>query len=180
MEKDDYTLGIIISNVRTIQEIENLLNNNATSLANGNTDNVSDRLLRCRELLANIQRAGKKEVTAKYNTLFDEQQRQLNKLQASKMSATIKPKAEKRITTDNEKTPQYFNEKGYKTAILSLIERLELIQKTFNDGDYDTCETALEIAYYMLYELQVHDNNTMLLKKQLDQWAERINRVKGN
>lgn len=180
LEKDDYTLGIIISNVRTIQEIEVLLNYNETSFANNNTDGVSEKLIRCRELLATIQRAGKKEITVKYNALFDEQQRQLNKLQAGKQSATIKPKAEKRITTDNEKTPQYFNEKEYKTAILSLIERLEIIQKSFNDGDYDACETAVEIAYYMLDEIQANDDNTTLIKRQLDQWSERINSMKGN
>ena len=179
LEKDDYTLGIIISNVRTIREIDALLNENESSLANCNTDDVLERLFRCRELLANIQRAGKKEVTAKYNTLFDEQQRKLDKLQAGKLSATIKPKAEERITTDNKKALQYFNEKEYKSAILSLIERLEIIQKTFNDGDYDTCETALEIAYYMLDEIQVNDDNTTLIKRQLDQWTERINSMKG-
>ena len=161
LEKDDYTLGIIISNVRTIREIDALLNENESSLANSNTDDVSERLFRCRELLANIQRDGKKEVTAKYNTLFDEQQRKL------------------RITTDNKKAPQYFNKKEYKSAILSLIERLEIIQKTFNDGDYDTCETALEIAYYMLDEIQANDDNTTLIKRQLDQWTERINSMKG-
>ena len=161
LEKDDYTLGIIISNVRTIREIDALLNENESSLANSNTDDVSERLVRCRELLANIQRDGKKEVTAKYNTLFDEQQRKL------------------RITTDNKKAPQYFNKKEYKSAILSLIERLEIIQKTFNDGDYDTCETALEIAYYMLDEIQANDDNTTLIKRQLDQWTERINSMKG-
>ena len=179
LEKDDYTLGIIISNVRTIREIDALLNENESSLANCNTDDVSERLFRCQELLANIQRAGKKEVTAKYNTLFDEQQRKLNKLQAGKLNATIKPKAEERITTDNKKALQYFNEKEYKSAILSLIERLEIIQKTFNDGDYDTCETALEIAYYMLDEIQANDDNTTLIKRQLDQWTERINNMKG-
>ena len=161
LEKDDYTLGIIISNVRTIREIDALLNENESSLANSNTDDVSERLVRCRELLANIQRDGKKEVTAKYNTLFDEQQRKL------------------RITTDNKKAQQYFNKKEYKSAILSLIERLEIIQKTFNDGDYDTCETALEIAYYMLDEIQANDDNTTLIKRQLDQWTERINSMKG-
>lgn len=180
LEKDDYTLGIIISNVRTIQEIKMLLNDNETSFANSNTDNVSERLLRCRELLSTIKRAGKKEITAKYNALFDEQQRKLNKLQACRQSATIKPKAEKRITTDNEKTPQFFNEKEYKTAILSLIERLEMIQKSFNDGDYDACETAVEIAYYMLDEIHANDDNTTLIKKQLDQWSEHINNTKDN
>ena len=50
---------------------------------------------------------------------------------------------------------------------------------TFNDGDYDTCETALEIAYYMLDEIQANDDNTTLIKRQLDQWTERINSMKG-
>ena len=72
------------------------------------------------------------------------------------------------------------NKEEYKKAILSLIERLEIIQKSYKDGDYDTSETTLEIAYYMLDELQVNDENTLLIQRQLDQWNERIRNINGN
>lgn len=75
--------------------------------------------------------------------------------------------------------PQYFNKQEYKAAILSLIERLEIIQEAFDDGDYDSCETALEIAYYMFDELPVNDDNTMLIKQQLDQWNEHLSNMNG-
>ena len=178
LEKDEHTLGIIISNVRAIQEIDALLKDNEASFADGNTDNIPERIARCRELLATIQRAGKKEVTAKFNMLFDEQQRQLRKLQTPKrQSALVQEIAEDKPTIDKEKAPQYFNKKEYKTAILSIIERIEMIQKSYNDGDYDNCETALEVAYYMLDDLLVNDENTKLLKQQLDHWADKLKEV---
>ena len=177
LEKDEYTLGIILSNVRVIQEIDSLLKDNEVSFADGNTDNVSERLVKCRELLSTIQRAGKKEVTAKYNVLFEEQQRKLRKLQTGKDCTSVQEETVEKPTSSNEKMPQYFNKQEYKAAILSLIERLEIIQKAFDDGYYDSCETALEIAYYMFDELPVNDDNTMLIKQQLDQWNERLSNM---
>ena len=177
LEKDEHTLGIIITNVRAVREIDALLMENNSSLEDGNTDGVSDKLSRCRELLGTIQRAGKKEVTAKYNALFDEQQRQLKQLMTGKQSVSFQQEKVKRSATDTNRVPQYINQKEYKAIILALIERLETIQKSYNDGDYDSCETNLEIAYYMLDELHVDDSNTALIKQQLDQWTERIEQL---
>ena len=180
LDKEEHTLGIIISNVRTIREIDVLLDENEASLAEGNTDNFSERLNKCRKLLTKIQRAGKKEVTAKYNALFDGQQHKLRQLQTTKhQSAPIQKKAVEKPTTDNVNTSQYFNKQEYKTTILSLIDKIEMIQKSYNEGDYDTCETALEIAYYMLDELQVSDENTQLIKQQLEKWTERIEELRN-
>lgn len=174
LEKEEHTLGIIINNVRTIQEIDGLLMDNNTALADGKTDGISEKLVSCRELLGTIQRAGKKEVTAKYNALFDEQQRQLKQLMTGKQSASFQQEKVERSATDTNRVPQYVNQKEYKATILALIERLETIQQSYNDGDYDSCETNLEIAYYMLDELHIEDSNTALIKQQLEQWRERI------
>ena len=174
LEKEEHTLGIIINNVRAIREIDVLLMDNNSALADGKTDGISEKLVRCRELLGTIQRAGKKEVTAKYNALFDEQQRQLKQLMTGKQSASFQQEKVERSATDTNRVPQYVNQKEYKATILALIERLETIQQSYNDGDYDSCETNLEIAYYMLDELHVDDGNTALIKQQLNQWREWI------
>lgn len=178
LEKEEHTLGVIINNVRAIREIDVLLMDNNSALADGKTDGISDKLVRCRELLGTIQRTGKKEVTAKYNALFDEQQHQLKQLLTGKRSASFQQEQVERSATDTNRVPQYVNQKEYKATILTLIERLETIQQSYNDGDYDSCETNLEIAYYMLDELHVDDSNTALIKQQLDQWTERIDQLK--
>lgn len=174
--KEEYTLGVIISNVRTIREIDVLLEKNEATLADGNTDDVLDRLSKCMKLLETIQMTGKKEVTAKYNALFEEQRQRLRLVKACKQSTSVQPNAVEETTFKSKEVSQQFSKKEYKAAILSLIERLEIIRKAFLNQDYDKCETEIEIAYYLLDELNVNDDNTLLIKQQLDQWNERLNK----
>ena len=177
LDKDETSLAIILSNARVIEEIDALLKDNETSLADGKKDGVLEKLDKCRELLATVQRAGKKEVISKYNTLFDEQQQRLKKLGSGEKKPTHHPTGEEKSVKDKEKKSNHIDKQEYKAAILSMIERLETIQESFNVGDYDTCETEIEIVYYMLDELQVEDNNTTIIEQQLAQWAERLKNV---
>ena len=123
-------------------------------------------------MLRNLRGMGRKKVMAKYFMLFREQKQLMEMLQ-KKQSDTIKEKKQKQTL----QTHQQNNKDVYKTTILSLIERIEMIQKSFSAADYDSCETSLEIAYYMLDELHINDDNTALIKQQLDQWSEKIGNV---
>ena len=174
LDKDENALSIIISNVRAIKEIDSLLEENDASFADTKAEEIPERLARCRELLASVQRAGKKEIIAKYNALIDEQQKKLKKLHAFQQLPEANPSVEERHSRKQYNTSDNYNKQEYKAALLSLIERLELIQEAFNKDDYDSCETSIEIAYYMLDEIEVNDNNTSLIKQQLDLWAERL------
>ena len=109
---------------------------------------------------------------AKYLMLFREQKQLMEMLQ-KKQSDTIKEKKQKQTL----QTHQQNNKDVYKTTILSLIERIEMIQKSFSDADYDSCKSVLEIAYHMLDEFHVNDDNTALIKCQLDKWSEQINNL---
>ena len=167
MDKDQQILKVILSNIQVIQKVELLLAENDSLLAEKNTEGVAERISQCRNLLLTIQRAGKKEMTRKYNSLFQEQESLLNKVKAGHK---IPEKEVPTIPAESAKhTPaQYFDKQEYKRTILSLIERIESIRKALEDEDYDTCETLLEIGYYMLDELNVEDDNTELVKQQLD------------
>ena len=70
MDKDQQILKVILSNIQVIQKIELLLAENDSLLAEKNTEGVAERISQCRNLLLTIQRAGKKEMTRKYNSLF--------------------------------------------------------------------------------------------------------------
>ena len=167
MDKGQQTLKVILSNIQIIQKIDLLLAENDSLLEEKKTEGVAERISQCRNLLLTIQRAGKKEMTRKYNALFQEQESLLNKV---KVGHQIPEKEVSNIPTESAKhTPaQYFDKQEYKRTILSLIERIESIRKALEDEDYDTCETLLEIGYYMLEELNVEDDNTELVKQQLD------------
>lgn len=53
--------------------------------------------------------------------------------------------------TKSEENPQ--RGKGYKAAILSVIERIEKIKQAFEQKDLDTCENELEIAEFLMDDL---------------------------
>lgn len=172
--KEEKTSRAIISNVLAIKKIETLLKENESALAKNIVQGLPEKLDKCRELLATVQGEGKKKTITKYNALIEKQEQKIKRKQSGyKEAKTQHVNLEKAIKV--KETPQrFFNEQEYKSTILSLIERLENIQKSFNEGDYDTCETMLEIAYFMLDELQTNDSNTDIVKNQLNQWAERI------
>ena len=62
----------------------------------------------------------------------------------------------------------------YKKSVLAILERIEQAKKAFENGDVDKSRDQLEIAEYLLQELAVEDENTTLLKNQLEIWKTRI------
>lgn len=167
-DKDQQTLKVILSNILIIQKIDFLLAENKTLLEEKNTEGVAERIDQCRSMLVTIKRAGKKEMTRKYNALLQEQESLLSKVKAGHK---IHKKKVSSVHTEQDKPniqTQCFEKQEYKTTILSLIERIENIRKALENEDYDTCETLLEISYYMLDELNIEDDNTELIKQHLD------------
>lgn len=55
----------------------------------------------------------------------------------------------------------------YKETILSIIERIELAAKAYEQQNLDSCETHIEIANFLIAELGESDNNIEILKEQL-------------
>jgi len=73
----------------------------------------------------------------------------------------------------NSKPPIVQNA-DYKSNALYVIDKIEAIQKEYNDKDYDECESLLEIAYFVLDKDMTIDDNTQLLHNQLDAWKKLI------
>lgn len=141
--------------IKAIRKVESLLIENENALSSNDIDKACERLNECRTLLSLIKRLGRKEVKLKYNSVIQEQESQIRKINT-------------RFTIDK---------KTYREIILSLIERIEKINKNFENGDYEECETLLEICYYMLDELQVEDENTAIINEQLNHWEEKIKSI---
>lgn len=164
MSKVEKTLSTVLENIRICKKVDDVLSSNDEALDRGVFENIQERLADCRKLLGSIQRAGKKEVNAAY----------VSRMQGQEHRAAQLRKAQKAKHDKTHAASHLYGSLEYKSTILSLIERLESIQKSFNDGDYDACETAVEIGYFMLDELVVEDKNTNIIKQQLDQWDERL------
>jgi hypothetical protein len=62
----------------------------------------------------------------------------------------------------------------HKESVLAIIDRIEQVKTAFENGDIDESSDQLEIAEYLLQELAVEDENTTLLKNQLEIWKTRI------
>lgn len=173
--KEQQTLRKILSNIKYIERIKLLIDENKSALENNNTEEVNKKLNECRMLLSKIQSAGKKEMTRKYNTIIQEQQLLRNKITNQKQISNANLD-EADASNCNTIIP-FYNKKEYKNTILSLIERIESIKSSFEAGNYDDCETSLEICYYMLEELHVEDENTDLIKGQINKWAKKLKEI---
>ena len=104
-------------------------------------------------------------------------QGELNKME--KAIADKKKDPIRRKTTDSEaiaeesiKTPQ--SEADYKASILSVIERIEKVKQAFEQNDLDTCENELEIAEFLMDDFSFEDDNTKLLRSQIEMWKKKI------
>ena len=64
--------------------------------------------------------------------------------------------------------------KEYVSTILQLIKKLEQIQKAYEEEDYDNCESLVEIASFILDDLDPRDENVKTITDQLDNWKQRL------
>ena len=64
--------------------------------------------------------------------------------------------------------------KEYVSTILQLIKKLEQIQKAYEDEDYDNCESQVEIACFILDDLDAEDDNVKTITGQLEKWKQRL------
>ena len=64
--------------------------------------------------------------------------------------------------------------KEYVSTILELIKKLEEIQEEYEEENYDNCESLVEIACFILDDLNARDENVKTITDQLDKWKQRL------
>jgi hypothetical protein len=134
-------------------------------------DEARDLLLSLRSQMPEL----KGEAIVKENlTKYQQELVKLEKEIADKKKAANKKKERvpKVETNETEEKPQRGEE--YKTAILSVIERIEKVRQAFGQNDFDTCENELEIAEFLMDDLPFDDDNTKLLRSQIEMWKRNI------
>ena len=93
-----------------------------------------------------------------------------------KVAKKKKEPAPNAVKPKSEKMPQRGEE--YKADILSVIERIEKVKQAFEQNDLDTCENELEIAEFLMDDFTIEDDNTKLLRSQIEMWKSKI--AEGN
>jgi len=114
-------------------------------------------------------------IVKEYLTMY---QQELTKLE--KAIADKKKVAKKKETAPNKAKSETKPQRGedYKVAILSVIERIEKVKQSFEQNDLETCENELEIAEFLMDDFSIEDDNTKLLRSQIEIWKSKI--AEGN
>ncbi len=80
----------------------------------------------------------------------------------------------KKVVSEIRKQLQPDKSKEYKAAILSLISKLEDIQKAYNEGDIEKCNDLIDIGETILASFNVEDDNTKFLQSQFSKWTKTL------
>ena len=116
-------------------------------------------------------------IVKEYLTRYQQELVKLEKdIADRKKEAKKKEPAPKVVKDESEKKPP--RGEYYKTSILSVIERIEKVKQAFEQNDLDTCESELEIAEFLMDDFSFEDDNTKLLRSQIEMWKEKI--AEGN
>jgi hypothetical protein len=78
------------------------------------------------------------------------------------------------VVSEIRKQLQPDKSKEYKAAILSLISKLEDIQKAYNEGDIEKCNDLIDIGETILASFNVEDDNTKFLQSQFSKWTKTL------
>ena len=134
-----------------------------------NTIKMVDNYLPGFEAQSQIDSAGEKNI--------DGQIAQVCKDIADRKKEAKKKEPAPKVTKDeSDKKPP--RGEYYKASILSVIERIEKVKQAFEQNDLDTCENELEIAEFLMDDFSFEDDNTKLLRSQIEMWKKKI--AEGN
>ena len=120
------------------------------------------------------------KATSMLKDIISKYQQELNKME--KAVAEKKKDLRGKMCNHEEKEDDSTNisqrQADYKATILSMIERIEKVKQAFEQNDLDTCENELEIAEFLMDDFTIEDDNTKLLRGQIEMWKRKI--AEGN
>lgn len=194
---------VILRNSRIVSESERLLAENEEKLENCIVDGVQRNLDRCAELCAKYELFGKKEFSDFVWEKIEHQRLVLNRMLENKpvepkvdevkkltpiemkdvvqeeknceTEIVTSKKKDKKVREEVAPDKSYKASKFYKKGILELIERIVKAKSAYESGDIDECEDLIDISYVILDDLGVEDDNTKMIKQNLDQLKELCN-----
>ena len=187
-DRKKFSLANILHYAFTVRRIEHLLQQAEDLLDEGETTGAAHAIGECRRMVADITAIDKNEKTNDGNTRIQELERKLNRIkEEKKINESCKPKdsaeaADDEYTADKPSAPEDADDhpsepaqsKEYISTILLLINKLEEIQKAYEEEDFDSCESQVEIACFILDDLDAEDDNVKTITGQLEKWKQRL------
>jgi len=165
----------VLNNILVKRRVLALLNINEGLLEENNYDGIEENVMKCFELINKIVGDGSKKLCSNLRQFVNEQH---NRLKGRLKESTSDDNGNAVTASTDEiatkPTDTIVQDVDYKSNVLYVIDKIEAIQKAFDDKDYDECENLLEAAYFVLEENMVRDDNTQLLRSQLDVWGKCI------
>ena len=147
-----------IRNFITIQKIDKIL----PSIGEITDDYIlAEQYIKCVELINSLSGAGTNALKEKYTNALNSINRE------------VKPiiKAPTENVVENVK---YIDETAYKSSILSVIKKIESVADAYQVHDIETGKDIINLCYIILDDLDVNDDNTALLRRQLESWSEKL------
>ncbi len=188
-DNKQYSLVNVLSHAFKIRRIEHLLLQTEAMLDEEETNGVAQVISECKRLVGEIVafEKDKSEKIQEADTRLHEVERRLNRLKDKRkiegsQSKDSAEKADDEYSENNTSSPEDVEDsprekaqtKEYVSTILQLIKKLEEIQKAYEEEDYDNCESLVEIACFILDDLDPEDENVKTIMAQLDKWKQRL------
>ena len=188
-DRKKFSLANILFYAFTVRRIEHLLRQAEDLLDEGETTGAAHAIGECRRMVADITAIDKNEKTNDGNTRILELERRLRRLKEEKtINEGCEPmdsaeavddenkgdKAASASEDANDHPSEPAQSKEYISTILLLIKKLEEIQKAYEEEDFDSCESQVEIACFILDDLDAEDDNVKTITGQLEKWKQRL------
>ena len=153
-DKDKRETEIALHNYNIVREIEKILMSNEKLMSNNQLEDAKQGYLRLSEL---------------YGSIITNKKKPLNEssfLSAYPEYATILKDHNIKLKAYNRKPLEY------KQTLLTLIERIESIKDAIKNEDYNYCMNMIDVSYSILEELRYEDENTRLIRSELDKLSK--------
>lgn len=156
----------MIGNRRAISKIKEMIEKADVFIFDKKFKDAYHEIKHCRKMLSLLHGEGRKYTKSLLKQALD------NRMKLITPHYTVSKK--KKVDNRSQIFANSMKTEDYKKNILSLICRIEAIQKAYNEEDYDICETLVEVGYMILEDLGIDDENIAIIKSQLDKWSDKL------
>lgn len=182
--KNERKVMVIIKDLRSLSVIKSVIDNQMLLVNSDDTAMVMEIVDKCRGYVDSLSGGeGAKRAKSQFHKILDKILRDRSERRKSCQNdevidtEPINEIEEKQVeiveasNVEADSSPVYSSE--YKANILELIQKIEKINSEYEEGNFDECEDILDLCFYILDDMK-EDNNTQMIKQQLDNWKHKL------
>lgn len=163
--KQQELLREMLNNHSHITMIAKELEDIKSCLDRNETEGIKERLDICEPIMQQLL------YCRKHNELIIEYRNKLSELKKLNNRLTEVP-----FESLKKKENLHVSASKYKRTLLWLIERINNVAEAFDNEKYMWCRNHINSSLLILDELGIKDDNTELVRKQLELWEERVDK----